>query len=244
MIREFRALILGRRQPAITFPRTGDHTSEYQLVIPTTSDNYPVIRLNDLSARFTIRSLLLLAAFSAVIFGAWNWLRSQDTNQPVDRFQWNERSNGIAAQRWQHGWRLAGQIRGLGNCVVLHHHRPQHEIYGYNGGYEVVIQLPKDVAAGDEFALLPVPPDRKGESHPHDFHYTLMLPGEFTAHTFGDHAGSLVAESEIRASTVTVKTMTADRVVIHAEIDLTIPQFYDLKLDRDFTLKRIPLDDW
>ncbi|MCC9656727.1 hypothetical protein [Rhodopirellula halodulae] len=95
---------------------------------------------------------------------------------------------------------------------------------------------------GDKITLSPVPPDRQGESHPHDMRYTLMLPGEFTAYTFGDHIGSLVANSEIHSSTVNIKAMTADRVVLHADIDVTIPEFYDLKLDRDFTLKRIPQD--
>jgi hypothetical protein len=201
-----------------------------------------VIRLKDLNRRFTIRTLLLLTALLAVVFGAWNWLRSQDTNQPVDRFQWNESSNGIAKQLHTLGWRYSGEIRGIGTCVVLHHHRPQHEIYGQTGGYEVAIQLPKDVASGDEFTLIPVPPDRQGEAQPNKRRYTLMLPGEFTAHTFGDHMGSLVAKSEIRKSKITVKAMNDDHVVIHAEIDVTIPEFYNLKLDRDFTLKRIPQD--
>lgn len=195
-----------------------------------------------LNARFSIRTLLLFAAFSAAVFCAWNWFSLRDANQSDDRFHWNERSNGIAAQRWEHGWQYAGEIRGLGSCIVLHHKRPQHATYGQHGGYEVVIQLPKDVVSGDKFTLSPVPPDRKGESHPHDMRYTLMLPGEFTVYTFGDHIGSLVAKSEIHASTIIVKSMTVDRVVLHADIDVTIPEFYDLKLDREFTLKRIPQD--
>lgn len=69
-----------------------------------------------------------------------------------------------------------------------------------------------------------------------------MLPGEFTAYTFGDHMGAMVAKSEIRKSKITIKTMSGDHVLLHAEIDVTIPEFYDLKLDRDFTLKRIPKD--
>lgn len=69
-----------------------------------------------------------------------------------------------------------------------------------------------------------------------------MLPGEFTAETFGDHFGSIVARSEIRASTITIKEIGADYVVLHAHIDVTIPEFYDLKLDRDFTTRRVPQD--
>ncbi|TWT91346.1 hypothetical protein Pla100_51940 [Neorhodopirellula pilleata] len=34
--------------------------------------------------------------------------------------------------------------------------------------------------------------------------------------------------------------MTPDRLVIHAEIDVTIPPFYNLKLDRDSTLRAYP----
>jgi hypothetical protein len=201
-----------------------------------------VIRRKDLNTRFTIRTLLLFTALLAAVFGAWNWLSSRDTNLPVDRFQWNESSNGIAKQTHNLGWRYAGEIRGIGTCIVLHHHRPQHEVYGQTGGYEVAIQLPKDVAAGDEYVVIPVPPDRQGEAQPLRRRYTLMLPGEFTAHTFGDHMGSLVARSEIRKSKITVKTITTDRVVIRAEIDVTIPEFYGLKLDRDFILNRIPQD--
>ncbi|WP_186775329.1 hypothetical protein [Rubripirellula tenax] len=196
-----------------------------------------------MSSRFTIRTLLLFAAFSAVTFGAWKWLRPQDPNQAVDRFLWNDRSNGIATQRWDFGWQYAGDIRGNGSCIVLHHYRPEHEVYGQHGGFEVVIQLPKDAAVGDQFALFPIPPDRKGEAQPHDRRYTLMLPGEFTVRTFGDHMGSLVAESEIRKSTVTLKTMSVDRVLIHVEVDVTIPEFYDINLDQDFTLKRNSKND-
>ena len=160
----------------------------------------------------------------------------------MDRFQWNEWSNGVAVQRRDFGWRYAGEICGIGSCIVLHHSKPQHEIYGQEGGYEVVFQLPKDVAPGDEFVFRPIPPDRQGEGQPHDRRFTLMLPREFTAYTFGDHMGSLIEKSEIRESKITVKTMTDDRVMIHAQIDVTIPEFHDLKLDRDFALKRIPQD--
>lgn len=173
---------------------------------------------------------------------AWISLRSQDKSQSADRFDWNEYSNGVAVQRRDHGWRYAGEIFGVGTCVVLHHHEPHHKIYGQQGGYQIVFQLPKDVAVGDEFVLIPVPPVRQGEAQPHDKRYTLMLPGEFIAYTFGDHMGAMVAKSEIRKSKVIIKTMTNERVLIHAEIEVTIPEFYDLKIDRDFTLKRIPED--
>jgi hypothetical protein len=95
------------------------------------------------------------------------------------------------------------------------------------------------IAVGDRVVLSSVPPDRQGEPQSHNRRYTLMLPGEFTASTFGDHFGHVVARSEIRASTIAAKEMTDDQVTVHAQIDATTPEFYDLKLDRDFILRRI-----
>ncbi len=189
--------------------------------------------------RFSIRTLFVLITFAAAILAARHWFGSHDTNRAVDRFRWHEHANGIATQRWEHGWEYAGEIRGLGSCIVLHHFQPEHERYGQNGGYKVAIQLPAKVAIGDRVVLSPVPPARPGEPQPHDRRYTLMLPGEFTASTFGDHFGCMVARSKIHASAITVKEMTDDHVIVHAQIDVTIPEFYDLKLDRDFVLRRV-----
>jgi hypothetical protein len=200
--------------------------------------------------KFRIRTLLVLAIIVALACVGAKWyaerpsvLQSsgiiQNGNPPVDRFQWNEGTVGIATQRWEFGWRYAGQIPELGTCIVLKHIQPEHERYGQSGGYEVAIQLPLDVKVGDRFTLSPVPIDRKGEPQSHDRRYTLMLPGEFTAETFGDHVGYIEARSEIRASTITIKEIAADYAVLHAHIDVTIPEFRDLKLDRDFTTRRV-----
>jgi len=51
--------------------------------------------------------------------------------------------------------------------------------------------------------------------------------------------GSIVARSKIRASTITLKEIATEYVVLHADIEVTIPEFRSLKLDRDSTISRV-----
>lgn len=205
--------------------------------------------MKNLNTRFVVRTLLVLVAITAVagifaaFFTVYRLPARQDDNRAVDRFFWHDYSNGVAKQRRDSGWQYQGQINGLGSCVVLHHSQSQHEKYGQNGGYVVAFQLPLDVVEGDQLTLSPVPATRSGELHPHDRRFTLMLPHEFTVTTFGDHFGSITARSDIRESFITVKQMTQKHVILHVQIEVSIPEFYDLKLDRDFTIQRVAPDD-
>ncbi|EMI22708.1 membrane protein [Rhodopirellula maiorica SM1] len=203
-------------------------------------------RLKNLNTRFAIRTILILVTIAAVVaafFAARHLPARQDDNSAVNRFYWHDYSNGVAKQRRESGWEYQGKINGLGSCVVLHHSNSEHEKYGQHGGYAVAFQLPLDVVEGDQLTLLPIPATRSGELHPHDRRFTLMLPNEFTATTFGDHFGSITAGSDIRESSVAVKKMTNEHVILHVQIDVSIPEYYDLKLDRDFTIRRVPSDD-
>lgn len=205
--------------------------------------------MKNLNARFAFRTILVLVAIGAVVsivaafFAVWRLPARQDDNRPVDRFYWHDYSNGVAKQRRDSGWQYQGEINGSGSCVVLHHSQPQHEKHGQHGGYVLTFQLPMDVVEGNQLTLTPVPATRSGELHPYDRRFTLMLPHEFTVTTFGDHFGSITARSEIRESFVTVKQMTQEHVILHVQIDVSIPEFYDLKLDRDFTVQRVPPED-
>lgn len=148
---------------------------------------------------------------------------------------WGTRSKAVSNKVYTGAWEFHSTTKGDG--IVVRLYREDFLVGTYDGRsfYEIAFVLPATAAAGDSFALNPIPEGRSFRRDGKFHRLAEMHPGEIAAMRFGNPSMGWMKSAE--RATVHIVSIGNHKVVIHLMLKAKLDPDFDFDIDRRFVLQ-------
>ncbi|MEM8672166.1 MAG: hypothetical protein AAGG48_31920 [Planctomycetota bacterium] len=190
--------------------------------------------------KYSIRTLLFVALIAALGFVLYQRTIGRDPIRRTNSSTWFDHGIGVAERVHTGAWDHHDVIWGPGSHLTLDQSAFDTRTFDGGSSLRASFQMPQDASPGDIFDFAPIPVGRVSVTIPSEYSdtYTFMLPGEFTAFQFGNPFMDWMPSTSESTARVRILAMTDDVVRVHVTMHAVLPDFMDLDLDREFTIKR------
>jgi hypothetical protein len=148
---------------------------------------------------------------------------------------WTANSEAVVETNHTGAWDYRELKAGHSTTVRLYHHYFMMETFDGAAAYEIVFQLPAEVAAGQQFVLKTKPAVRPASGDNFVTRTASLKDGEITASRFGNPLMGWMKEA--KTANVRIVSLTKSEAVIRLRLKADLEEGFDFDKDEEFRLK-------
>jgi len=150
------------------------------------------------------------------------------------RYSWTPDAHAMARLRWNGVWEFFELNPGTSTVVHLYRHEFRTTSSDGQFYYEITLQIPSDVEAGQTIDLRTVPADRPPTIVNEHNRLTSMSDGEITAFKYANPNMGWMRHAEI--ASVTILSIEDSQAVVRLRLKADHDRHPEFDMDEEFTL--------